>query len=199
MLDAHIKDHSGRDITMATYPHVAWIANARKLAKQSKSCLRCRFLRKMLEDQQMSSLPASLQVATPPFTNAGFDPIGPITIKVMVNKMAKMKVWIMIFLCLNIKAVCMEVAPGYSTQDFLLAYHSHVSQRGNPSFVHSDRVLPVETYLKIFHGMIEMLSQLQQLNKEPPGSLPQQEHNGGMVPLKYLSRSLSIFPPYVSE
>ena len=50
-----------------------------------------------------------------------------------------MKVWIVIFLCLNVKAVCMEVAPGYSTSDFLLAYHSHVSQRGIPSFVHSDR------------------------------------------------------------
>ena len=42
-------------------------------------------------------------------------------------------------MCLNVKAVSMELAPGYSTNDFLLAYSSHVSQKGEPSFVHSDR------------------------------------------------------------
>ena len=88
----------------------------------------------------MSSLPASLQVAATSFTNVGFDLIRPITVKAMVNKRAKMKVWIVIFLCLNLKAVYMEVAPENSTQDFLLVYHSHSSQRGIPSFAHSDRV-----------------------------------------------------------
>ena len=195
IIDANIKDHSGRDIAMATSRHVAWIVNARKLAKQiCKSCLRCRSLRKMLEDQQRSSLPASLQVAAPPFT-IGLDLIGPITINAMVNKRAKMKVWIVIFICFNVKAVCMEVAPVYSIQDFLLAYHSHISQRGDPSFVHSDRgsqlVAASRSYLKILRSMIGMLSQLQQLNREPPESLPQQVLNGGMVSLKHLSRSLS--------
>ena len=50
-----------------------------------------------------------------------------------------MKVWVVIFVCLNVKAISMELAPGYSTEDFLLAYSAHVSQRGIPSYVHSDR------------------------------------------------------------
>ena len=50
-----------------------------------------------------------------------------------------MKVWVVIFICLNTKAVSMELAPGYSTNDFMLAYSSYVSQRGEPGFVHSDR------------------------------------------------------------
>ena len=33
----------------------------------------------------------------------------------------------------------MELAPGYATDDFLLAYHSHAHVRGEPLFVHSDR------------------------------------------------------------
>ncbi len=33
----------------------------------------------------------------------------------------------------------MKLAPGYSTDDFLLAYSDHVGQRGTPSFIHSDR------------------------------------------------------------
>ena len=57
----------------------------------------------------------------------------------MTNKRATMKVWIVILLCLNTKAVSMELAPGYSTEDFLLAYNTHVSQRGIPLIVHSDR------------------------------------------------------------
>ena len=50
-----------------------------------------------------------------------------------------MKVWVVIFVCLNVKAISMELAPGYSTADFLLAYSAHVSQRGIPGYVHSDR------------------------------------------------------------
>ena len=33
MLDAHKQDHAGRDITIATSRHTAWIVNAKKLAK----------------------------------------------------------------------------------------------------------------------------------------------------------------------
>ena len=50
-----------------------------------------------------------------------------------------MKVWVVIFVCLNTKAVFMELASGYSTNDFMLAHSSYVSQRGEHGFVHSDR------------------------------------------------------------
>ena len=140
MLDAHYQDHAGKDITLATSRHSAWIVNATKLAKEiCKKCLRCRFLRKQLETQKISALPNQVQIPSPPFTNIGIDLLGPIMVKAMVNKRARMKVWVVIFVCLNVKAVSMELAPGYSTSDFLLAFSSHVSQRGEPSFVHSDR------------------------------------------------------------
>ena len=50
-----------------------------------------------------------------------------------------MKVWVGFFVCLNVKVVSMELSPGYSTTDFLLAYAAHVSQNGIPGYVHSDR------------------------------------------------------------
>ena len=140
MLDAHNQDHAGKDITLATSRHTAWIVNARKLANQvCKNCLRCRFMRKVNHGQKMAALPDSLQKPAPPFTNVGLDLAGPITVKAMVNKRARMKVWVVILLDLNAKAVNIELAPGYSTKDFMLAYSSHVSQRGDPAFVHSDR------------------------------------------------------------
>ena len=140
MTSAHWKDHTGQDITMAMSRMEAWIVNARKLAKKIvNKCVRCRYLRKKLEGQKMAMLPALMQVPCRPFTNIGLDLCGPILVKCMANKRAKLKVWVTIFLCLNTKAVSMELAPGYSTDDFMLAYETHCSSRGIPSFVHSDR------------------------------------------------------------
>ena len=140
MLSSHCKDHCGRDITMANARHEAWIVHASKLAKQiTNSCVRCRFLRKLLEGQKMAPLPSEVQGCCPPFAVIGIDLTGPYSVKPMTNKRATMKVWVVILLCLNTKAVSLELAPGYSTEDFLLAYGSHVSIRGTPSLVHSDR------------------------------------------------------------
>ena len=56
MLDAHNQDHAGKDITLATSRHTAWIVNARKLANQvCKNCLRCRFMRKVNHGQKMAA------------------------------------------------------------------------------------------------------------------------------------------------
>lgn len=87
----------------------------------------------------MAVLPDILQVPSPPFTNIGIDLCGPILVKSMTNKRSTMKTWVCIFLCLNTKAVSLELAPVYSTDDFLLAHSSQVNVRGIPSFVHSDR------------------------------------------------------------
>ena len=87
----------------------------------------------------MAAMPSILQNPSSPFTNIGLDLIGPITVKAMVNKRTYMKVWVVIFVCLNTKAVSMELSPGYSTNDFLLAFSSHVSVRGIPLYVHSDK------------------------------------------------------------
>ena len=57
----------------------------------------------------------------------------------MTNKRAKMKIWNVIIVCVNNKAVSMHLAPGYSTDDFFIAYNSHVYVRGVPATVHSDK------------------------------------------------------------
>ena len=65
-----------------------------------------------------------MQVPSLTFSNIGVDLIGPVTVKAMTNKRSTLKVWVAIFVCLNTKAVSMELSPGYSTADFLLAYSS---------------------------------------------------------------------------
>ena len=131
MLEAHYQYHAAKDIILATSCHTACIVNGRKLAtKICKGSVCCRCLRKPQQNHKMADLPDTLQCPAPPLTNVGLDLLGPITIKAMVNKRARMKVWVVIFIWLNTKAVSMELATGYSTNDFMLAYYLCKPERG---------------------------------------------------------------------
>ena len=146
MFWAHDEDHSGVDITYLTATHVAWIVGGRALAKSVKhSCVRCRFLAKLLEGQQMSVLPARLTVPCPVFSHIGVDLAGPFVVKkeggskVTRKNTGTMKIWVILFVCLSTKALKLYVAGGYSTADFLLAWDCYVADHGEPLTCHSDR------------------------------------------------------------
>ena len=140
MLWAHSQNHDGRDITMSIACTKACAVNAKGLAKSiTKTCIRCRFLHKAKVEQKMAGLPPNVQLPCPPFSNIGIDLCGPIIVHSMTNKRATLKVWNVIFVCLNTKAVTMYLAPGYSTEHFMLAYNSHTSDHGLPNKVHSDK------------------------------------------------------------
>ena len=140
MLWAHTQNHDARDVTMSIACSKAWIVGAKNLATSIiNSCVRCRFLHKRKVEQQMATLPAAVQLQCPPFTNIGIDLTGPHVVHAMTNKRATLKVWNVVFVCLNTKAVKMYLAPGYSTQDFLIAYDNHISDHGKPNTVHSDK------------------------------------------------------------
>ena len=140
MLWAHKENHDARDITMSIACSKAWIVGAKRLATSiTDKCVRCRFLHKIKVEQKMAALPTSIQLPSPPFSHVGVDLCGPLTVHSMTNKRATLKVWNVIFVCLNTKAVTMYLAPGYSTDDFMLAYNSHTSDHGLPSKVHSDK------------------------------------------------------------
>ena len=99
-----------------------------------------------------------------------------------------MEVWVVIFLCLNVKAVSMELVPGYSTSDFLLAYSSHVTQRMETCLVHPDRGLQlVAAQRNLFddlprsdEGMIGITYHLLQHVMAQLGNLPLLVLNAGM-------------------
>ena len=140
MLAAHYENHDDRDITMSIARKKAWIIGAKRSASSiTEKCVRCRFLHKRKVEQKMAVLPPEVQLPCPPFSNIGVDLAGPSVVHSMTNKRSTMKVWTVIFVCLNTKAVTMYLAPGYATEDFLLAYNSHISDHGSPTKVHSDK------------------------------------------------------------
>ena len=120
MLWAHTQNHDARDVTMSIACSKSWIIGAKRLATSiTDACIRCRFLYKRKVQQKMAALPPTIQIQSPPFSNIGIDLCGPLVVHAMTNKRATLKVWNVIFVCLNTKAATMYLAPGYSTNDFL--------------------------------------------------------------------------------
>ena len=146
MLWAHNLDHAGVDITFQTALQVAWVVGGRALARSiKKSCVRCRYLSKKLEGQQMGTLPQYLSVPSPCFTYVAVDLAGPFLVKkegaskVTRRNTGTMKVWAVLIVCLQTKAVKIYMVGGLSTEDFLLAWQSFESDHGQPMIAHSDR------------------------------------------------------------
>ena len=147
MLKSHEDSaHMSVDITLYTSRHHCWIVGGRRLAKTiCKFCIKCRYLRRKEETQKMASLPEELCVPCPPFTNVGVDLAGPYKVQSMLKKRntrggtGVMKVWAVLVVCLNTRAVRIFLAPGYSTEDFMIAWRNVESDCGIPRKVHSDR------------------------------------------------------------
>ena len=146
MMWAHNQDHSGVDNTYLTSMQVAWVVGGRSLARGIKrSCVRCRFLAKLLLDQQMSVLPAHLAVPCPCFTYVAVDLAGPFICKregasrETRRNTGTIKVWAVLYVCLQVKAVKIYMAGGLHTQDFLLTWDSFVADHGQPAIAYSDR------------------------------------------------------------
>ena len=147
MLKSHADSgHKSVDITHSISRQYCWIVGGRRLAKTvCKFCVRCRYLRKKFEMQKMAPLPKELGVPCPAFTNVGLDLAGPFVVQSMLKKKntragtGKLKVWAVLVVCLNTRALKVYTAPGYSTEDFMIAWKNFESECGIPRRVHSDR------------------------------------------------------------
>ena len=139
-------DHKSVDITFSTSRQYCWVVGGRRLAKLiCKYCVRCRYLKKKEEEQMIALLPKEIGDPCPPFTNVGIDLAGPYQVVSMVKKKATrgssgtLKVWALLVMCLNTRALKVYLVAGYSTEDFLLAWNEFESECGLPRLVHSDR------------------------------------------------------------
>ena len=147
MLKSHEKcDHKSVDITLATSRRHCWIVGGRRLSKTiCKLCVRCRYLRKREETQKMAPLADDLCVPSPAFSHLAVDFAGPYRVSSMLKSRGTrrgtgtMKVWALLVVCLNTRAMRIYLVPGYSTQDFLVTWAEVESECGIPRRVHSDR------------------------------------------------------------
>ncbi|XP_070548346.1 uncharacterized protein [Ptychodera flava] len=129
--------HFGRAYILSKLRERYWIPGANSAARSIVSkCVTCRRQRARLCEQKMADLPADrLQSNEPPFTNVGIDYFGPIEVKI---RRSTVKRYGVIFTCLAIRAVHIEVAESLSTDSFINALRRFISRRGPVKSIRSD-------------------------------------------------------------
>ena len=140
MWEAHNESHraSHTDV-LARSRQRAWIIRGRYLAKEVCAyCPKCKIMRRKLSQQLMADVPEHQLKPCPPFSYVSIDFAGPYRAKAMGNSRTFIKLWGLVVICQNSRAVRMYATAGYSTDDFFTAYYRFTSNHGNPILVVSD-------------------------------------------------------------
>lgn len=140
LLIRHIHEsigHSGRNHTISHLRQRYWIPKANSAVRTViTKCVRCRRMSGVRGTQYMSDLPQDrLLPDEPPFTNVGVDFFGPFDIK---RGRTSLKRYGVIFTCLNIRAVHIEVAHTLNTDCYINAIRRFTARRGTVKTMRSD-------------------------------------------------------------
>ncbi|XP_073488870.1 uncharacterized protein [Aquarana catesbeiana] len=135
--------HQGRLFTEGALRAAGlWIVGAKRLvSKTIFKCITCRKLRGMFQTQKMANLPADRLSTEPPFTNVGLDVFGPWAVITRQTRggSANSKRWAVMFTCMCIRAVHIEVTESLDTSSFINALRRFISIRGPVKHIRSDR------------------------------------------------------------
>jgi hypothetical protein len=135
--------HQGRHFTEGCVRSSGyWIIGAKRLtASVIHDCVICRWLRGKLGQQFMADLPSARTTPSAPFSHVGVDIFGPWTVETRRTRggAANSKRWAVLFTCLAIRAVHIEVIEEMTTSSFINAFRRFVSLRGPVKEVRSDR------------------------------------------------------------
>ncbi|XP_064120900.1 uncharacterized protein LOC135225560 [Macrobrachium nipponense] len=86
----------------------------------------------------MGQCPSERLQPAPPFFNTAIDLFGPFIVKDTVKRRTRKRVYGIIFNCMVNRAVYLDLAEGYDTENFLMTLRRFVSIRGFPKRMHSD-------------------------------------------------------------
>ena len=130
--------HMGRMYILSKLRERFWVIKGNAAVRRvNGSCIKCRKLKGSIILQQMSALPSSrIEADNPPFHSVGIDYFGPFYVK---RGRAQVKRWGVIFTCLGIRAIHLEVAVDMSTGSFINVFIRFVARRGQVKHVKCDR------------------------------------------------------------
>ncbi|XP_050339561.1 uncharacterized protein LOC126765914 [Bactrocera neohumeralis] len=117
-----------------------WIIHARSQVKAYIwKCTVCRRHQRILQNQQMASLPRERVFAAPVFSNSGLDYCGPFHVRIGSRRSTTtLKTYAAIFICMASRAVHIELAEDLSTRSFIDVYDRFISRRGICAKLFSD-------------------------------------------------------------
>lgn len=129
--------HGGRNYMLSVLRQRYWITGATTAIRRIISkCVVCCRLQAAPGCQQMADLPVDrVSPDAPPFTRVGVDYFGPFEVK---SRRSIMKRYGVIFTCLAIRAVHIEVASSLDTDSFINALRRFIARRGQVMEIRSD-------------------------------------------------------------
>jgi len=128
--------HAGVSLMCTISRQNFWILQCRRACKQIVDhCIKCRRFKSKPLQQNFDVLPTDRVQSRilKPFDATGVDYLGPIAI--LDNQT---KLYVLLFTCLQIRAVHLELTTSLSTKDFCNAFTRFISRRGTPSIIRSD-------------------------------------------------------------
>jgi hypothetical protein len=134
--------HQGRHFTHGLIRAKGyWIIGGKRLVNRViYQCVRCRKLRGQQANQKMADLPVQRLTPAPPFTYVGLDVFGPWQVVTRRTRggVAYNKRWAVIFTCLTIRAIHIELIESMDTSSFINALRRFVAVRGPVKQLRSD-------------------------------------------------------------
>ena len=115
-----------------------WVPRMRQTIKKVLNlCTTCKkFNNLALRYPKMTNLPKHRVNFVKPYLHTGIDFTGHLWVKNESNENEKM--YLLIFTCLNVRAVHIELVPDMTTHSFVLAFLRFVNLYGVPSYLYSD-------------------------------------------------------------
>ncbi|XP_075539206.1 uncharacterized protein LOC142573874 [Dermacentor variabilis] len=134
--------HQGRHFTEGAVRAAGYwnVGGKRCISSVLQACISCKKLRGRFHDQKMADLPADRISTDPPFTNVGIDVFGPWMIASRRTRggVANSKRWAVMFTCLSIRAVHIELIESMDTSSFINAFRRFLAVRGPIKLIRSD-------------------------------------------------------------
>ena len=129
--------HAGVDQLLGESRRRFWITKGRRAARHAvASCVRCQRAFKAPMQQQMAPLPIGRLEAGVPFKHTGVDVCGPFRVKIVGR--AFHKVWVVLYTCLAVRAVHLEVLRDMSASSFINSFMRFRARRPGVKYVYSD-------------------------------------------------------------
>lgn len=133
----HDVGHNGRNHMLSKLREKYWVTGVSTAIRRVLSkCTICRRHNATPIYQQMADLPTErLKPDEPPFTCVGVDYFGPFEVR---SRRSTVKRYGVIFTCLALRAVHIEVAPSLDTESFINALRRFTARRGQVRELRSD-------------------------------------------------------------
>ena len=139
--DSHLKmQHLGIGTTLNYIREQGyWIPKGRMAVKNIlSSCYVCKKYNALaFKYPKFTDMPKHHMNLVKPFQHVGVDYTGHFWVKDEVSGQS-VKVYVLVFTCLNIRAVHFELLPDMSTKNFLLAFHRFCNTYSIPHYLYSD-------------------------------------------------------------